>query len=366
MHFVITALKTILEHEFVKNLGLSKLKFWMDGAGHFKNSHLAKFLSDVEREYNISTEWNHYTEYHGKSLCDSRFSTITQWIKMELQSEHGSIESTDDLIRVIHCGQEKSNLVRQKHKQQPIKSFQISVEIPDIIKIDSYVIKNIKTFHCFKAEQGVIKCSVYSSDSAEVEQPRKIERVSVSTASRRGYQTQQFNVDSLFNGLIDKQKKQNHFHSGGALSKAPKSKRGSKNGTTRIASASQPVAEKEPLYDSIDYYSQGSAISDDEMPIDSEQCQQEISESNSNTVTIQPIEGPQTDTLVQVPTYEDIVQGPLFQHVQELVTSGQIGDLQSHLSALFNSILENINSTNSFIQTNANLGPLTRILNRVK
>jgi hypothetical protein len=365
-HFVITALKTVLEHEFVKNLGLSKITFWMDGAGHFKNGHLAKFFSDIESKYNIATDWNHFTEYHGKSLCDSRFSTITQWIKTELLSEHGSIETTDDLIRVFQKGQEESNVVRHTKKLKPIKSIQISIDIPDIIEIDSYVIKNIKTFHCFKASQGVINCSVYSSDSAEVEQPRKIESVSVSTASRRGYQTQQFDVDNLFNGLIDKQNKQNHFHSGGTLNKAPKSKRRSKNKITTISSASQPVPEKEPQYDITDFYSQGSAISDDEAPIDREQQQTEISECNSNVVATQMADSLQTNTNTQLPTDDDILQGPLFQHVQELVASGQIIDLESHLSALFTSILANFNSTNSFTPTNVNLGPLTRILSRVK
>ncbi len=33
----------------------------MDGAGHFKNGHLAKFFSDIESEYNIATDWNHFT-----------------------------------------------------------------------------------------------------------------------------------------------------------------------------------------------------------------------------------------------------------------------------------------------------------------
>ena len=199
-----------------------------------------------------------------------------------------------------------------------------------------------------------------------MEQPRKIESVSVSTASRRGYQTQQFDVDNLFNGLIDKQNKQNHFHSGGTLNKAPKSKRPSKNKITTISSASQPVPEKEPQYDITDFYSQGSAISDDEAPIDSEQQQTEISECNSNVVATQMADSLQTNTNTQLPTDDDILQGPLFQHVQELVASGQIIDLESHLSALFTSILANFNSTYSFTSTNVNLGPLTRILSRVK
>ncbi len=365
-HFVITALKTFLGHEFVKDLGLSKISFWMDGAGHFKNGHLAKFLSDIESEYHISTNWNHYTEYHGKSLCDSRFSTITQWIKTELQSENGSIETTDDLIRVIQQGQLKSNSVRQLNKQQPIKSFQINIEIPDINEIDSYVIKNIKTFHCFRAVQGVIKCSVYSTDSAEVEQPRKIECVSLSTVSRRGYQTQQFDVDNLFNGLVDKQRKQNHFHGGGCLRKAPTSKRRSKTRDTTRGSASQPVPETEALYNDIDYYSQGSAISDDEMPIDNEQSQPEISNQFSNTEPSTAVDSSQYETIIHAPSDIEIFQSPLFQQVQELVTSGQITDLNSYLSTLFTSILANVSPNLSLNNTNVSAGPLTRILSRVK
>jgi hypothetical protein len=175
-HFVITALKAVFDHDFVKNLNLNKITFWMDGVAHFKNGHIAKYLSDVELTTGMDISWNHFGEYHGKSLCDSRFSSITQFIKMELQSRFGSIETTDDLIRVISSGQEKSNnAVRLGREERPIKSIQMAIDIPDVTEIDNYVIKNIKTFYSFKSKEGVISCSVYSADSAEVVQKRKIE-----------------------------------------------------------------------------------------------------------------------------------------------------------------------------------------------
>jgi len=359
-HFVITALKAVFEHEFFKSLNLNKITFWMDGAGHFKNGHLAKFFSDIELKKEIDISWNHYTEYHGKSLCDSRFSTITQWIKIELQSQHGSIETTDDLIRVIQEGQEKSNVVRQHNKERPIKSIQITIEIPNIAEIDNYVIKNIKAFHSFKSNNGVISCRVYSADSAEVVQPRKIEQVAMSGTSRRGYQTQRFDVDTLFNGLIEKHAKQSHFHGGGSLNKAPKSKRRSKNNNSTTLSASQPVPETDQEYETFDYFSQGSAISDDVDDIDNVPMPVEISESSLQMPSYETVELPQVEDTI----YTDVLGSPLFQHVQQLVTSGQISDLDSYLTSLFNSITENL-TTQSLSATNVNLGPLTRILSRV-
>ena len=96
-------------------------------------------------------------------------------------------------------------------------TFQLNIEIPVIHSIDSYVLQDIKTFHSFKSTQGEISCYVKSNSTSSIKQVCKIEQISMSTNIRKGYQTKQFNVDNLYNGLGDKQAKQSHFQANGAL-----------------------------------------------------------------------------------------------------------------------------------------------------
>jgi hypothetical protein len=357
-HFVITGLKSVLEHEFIVNLNLKKLTVWMDGAGHFKNSQLAKYFSDVELETQLALRWNYFTEYHGKALCDARFANITRFVNQELQSKNGSIETTDDIIRVIQKGQEDSNQLRVARKKLPIKSVQMSIEIPVIDSIDSYVIKNIKTFHSFTSENGIISSSVNSNDPASTVHPRKLEQIAMTGAIRRGYQTQVFNVDTLFSGLHDKQAKQIHFRNGGSLKKAPKSKRKSK---TINDTLSQPISNSNIEYDPFDFYSQGSAVSDDEMPRESAHEEEEISPQISLA-----------EPSSTIPIIEEVVNSselttlpPVVQQIYTMVNSGQISDLRSYLSTYFGSACSILPSNASNTAINIELGPLTRVLNRV-
>jgi len=361
-HFVITALKSVFEHEFIQSLNLNKITFWMDGAGHFKNGQLAKYFSDIELEKNIKLKWNYFTEYHGKSLCDGRFGNINRFIAEELQSKRGSIESTEDLIRVIQHGQDNSNSVRARKKQQPIKSIQLAIDVPVIDKIDSYVIKNIKTFHSFSSTAGEISCFVNTSDTTSTVQPRKIEQVAVSGAVRRGYQTQVFNVDTLFNGLQDKQTKRTHFRDGGAINKAPKSKRKSKaNNNNDTSALSQPAPDFNVEYDTFDFYSQGSVISEDDIEQESPQQNSEISppiSADPTSIAPQVVDEVNMDII-------SFMQTPLYQHIQEMLNSGQINDLNTYFSSFTPFIESEVPSSTSNNIPSVNLGPLTQILSRV-
>jgi len=189
--------------------------------------------------------------------------------------------------------------------------------------------------------------------------------VQVSPVSRKGYQTQPFDVDNLFSGLIDKQTKQSHFDNGGALNKAPKSTRRPKNKNISSISASQPAPESERIHDGSDYYSQGSAISDDKEQSKDEQTPNEISRPDPIIIDIQKTNDAQYETCIDNSAIIEGLSSPLFQHVQELLTSGQITDLNSYLSELFTSIMDNSNTNISNSSTNVNLGPLERILNWV-
>jgi hypothetical protein len=360
-HFVITSLKSVFEHEFIQNLNLSKITFWMDGAGHFKNGQLAKYFSDVELEKNIKLKWNYFTEYHGKSLCDGRFGNISRFIAEELKSKRGSIESTEDLIQVIQRGQDNSNNVRARKKQQPIKSIQLTIDVPVIDKIDSYVIKNIKTFHSFSSSAGEISCYVNSSDTISTVQPRKIEQVTLNGIVRRGYQTQVFNVDTLFNGVKDKQVKQTHFRDGGALNKAPKSKRKSKANNNNASALSQPAPDFNAEYDIFNFYSQGSAISDDDIERHSPRLNSETSPpilANPTSIAPQIVDEVNMELV-------SFMQTPLYQQLQEMLNSGQISDVNSYFSSFTPFIESAVSSNTSENICPVNLGPLTQILNRV-
>jgi len=182
----------------------------------------------------------------------------------------------------------------------------------------------------------------------------------MSTNVRKGYQTKQFTVDNLYNGLGDKQAKRSHFRANGVLNKAPKSKRKSKNNNNE--SASQLAVQSEVEYDHFDYYSQGSAISDDENDA--------IIGSDPNPSSGQPEHS--SSTSFAQPVYKIITSSPesdsllpILHQLSEMLASGQISDLNSFISDLYGETGSRQNSTNIITNFNSPDGPITQILSHV-
>ena len=53
----------------------------MNNGSHFKTYEVANFLFNVSTQYTFNLEWNFFVEGHGKSICDTHFSKISEALK---------------------------------------------------------------------------------------------------------------------------------------------------------------------------------------------------------------------------------------------------------------------------------------------
>ena len=81
---------------------------------HFKTYewlYCFKEISDKFQEKNIQVDSNFFTEYHGKSLCDSHFSLISRYYKSKTTHKQftKAIHTTKDYIELLQHAILKTN-----------------------------------------------------------------------------------------------------------------------------------------------------------------------------------------------------------------------------------------------------------------
>ena len=83
-------------------LNISKVYFWMDnGPVHFRTYEFQHFLWSLHttKLFHFECEWNYFIEGHGKSICDTHFSKVSQALKS--QSKETEIKGSEDAINAI-------------------------------------------------------------------------------------------------------------------------------------------------------------------------------------------------------------------------------------------------------------------------
>lgn len=100
--FVAHSLREVLTSSQFLDLKMKKATLWMDNAKHFKNQELAFAFVQISKELELDMDWNFFGEYHGKNICDARFSTISRSLEryVEIFPEF-IIKDEDDIIRAI-------------------------------------------------------------------------------------------------------------------------------------------------------------------------------------------------------------------------------------------------------------------------
>eukprot|EP01129_Flabellula_baltica_P011711 TRINITY_DN517_c0_g1_i5.p1 TRINITY_DN517_c0_g1~~TRINITY_DN517_c0_g1_i5.p1 ORF type:complete len:452 (-),score=42.56 TRINITY_DN517_c0_g1_i5:756-2111(-) len=129
--FSIEALKHIFSLPDFQRLGIRKLSIWSDNAKHFKAKELFHFYSTLVRGHTKIFDClyiNFFGEYHGKNLCDARFSKISHFLHEASKNEW--IRSLDDVVRVIETKQHLRNQVRVSEGKDPIRTHQAILDIP--------------------------------------------------------------------------------------------------------------------------------------------------------------------------------------------------------------------------------------------
>lgn len=125
----IQGLKAFFEHPLIKALQPQKVDFWSDNGSHFKNKEVYRYFSDLKQP---NVEWHHFAPKHGKSVCDTRFATLSNWFNSYKLTEAGCMRSSQDIIQVIGEFQLRSNKCRVQQNQRPIISFQEFVPVGEM------------------------------------------------------------------------------------------------------------------------------------------------------------------------------------------------------------------------------------------
>jgi len=163
--FVIKALKLVFEHEEFRARGFKKCIIWMDGARHFRNLELLRFL--VDKSSSMEFEVNYFAPYHGKSVCDARFSLISRYLQQKLMEKDGQLLSTGDVIKAIQDGQNRARA--NNPKAPPVVSYQILAGAPEEEKPatkEIYHFDGITSLYSYRIRSGNLYASRWWSPNA--------------------------------------------------------------------------------------------------------------------------------------------------------------------------------------------------------
>jgi len=174
--FASHCLMQLFQNPVFKNLNISNLSIWSDGASHFKNLEIAAFYNSVYLNFK-KFEWNFFIPYHGKNYCDSHFSVVSRIIKT-YENNEGKIDSLEKLSLVLEEKFEsiKNNYqfdyYRKKHKKkfQNAKIFVVPISIPERDNYKTQLnIKGIKQYFSFQFEGNKISARFLTSDKQKDE-----------------------------------------------------------------------------------------------------------------------------------------------------------------------------------------------------
>jgi hypothetical protein len=148
------ALTTIFQRDEWKGLNISKLFLWMDnGPAHFRTYEFFEFLFNVQPTFKFQVEWNFFVEGHGKSICDTHFSKVSQALKVYSKQQDcpvvGSASAMTAITSVFALWQQQV-ITREKHKKQTTKHQNPSFYDLLLLKLDVPALPSTVSFLDFK------------------------------------------------------------------------------------------------------------------------------------------------------------------------------------------------------------------------
>ena len=118
--WVAHALTHIFKSQTWKNMHISTATLWMDNGPHFRSHELFRFLFDCPSKFKLKINWNFFTENHGKSICDSHFSKVSNALRTYSLQQGVVLDGTDAAVEAITSmftfwQQEAEEYNRHKH-----------------------------------------------------------------------------------------------------------------------------------------------------------------------------------------------------------------------------------------------------------
>ena len=114
-----------------------KLKIWSDGCkGHFKNKNMISNIFEIFKRYQF-IEYNFFPSYHGKNLCDSRFSVISRKLLHIQNASAKKINNVSELAIYLNNKNSRNaeTVVYQRELTNPLK---VVIPIKNVTNIQKY------------------------------------------------------------------------------------------------------------------------------------------------------------------------------------------------------------------------------------
>jgi hypothetical protein len=150
-------------HELIKFRKFDTFYYWSDCGPHFRNYEVLNHtVFGIPSKFRVNTFHNFWGGKHGKSVCDSEFSVLSQWLQQITTTK--SIKTTQELLDALRereaenktLGGMTRTFVEYKRESRP--SHMKRAEFT-----------SIQTFHCFtKHDSSQIKCQVLSNSTQNV------------------------------------------------------------------------------------------------------------------------------------------------------------------------------------------------------
>ena len=182
--FVIKALNLVFDSKSWKDLKLSKIDVWMDNAPHFRSKELFCYF------YKNKISWDFFCELHGKNICDSRFSYLSNVLTTQSSKPGSSIFTISDAIAEI----KKASHITNSLKINPLEKTQseqlelIVKELPhEINKLKKF--EDLKIYFSFKPHNQSIMCYLNTGDTNGRLQKVSIETKKTKRKSKFGFET---------------------------------------------------------------------------------------------------------------------------------------------------------------------------------
>ena len=165
--FVYNAVKKLKEDLLWK---FKHIQFWMDVGPHFKSKENLYNLLNMFNNVTL----NYFCEKHGKSPCDSHFSTISKWLQEIIKYKH--ILTVDQLIEEFKRKKSKNRILWKKLNLENYswhvksrKSLRIRFQ-KEKEKIRKLICSHIKDYYLFKKlkENKVLIKVTYKSSKKKV------------------------------------------------------------------------------------------------------------------------------------------------------------------------------------------------------
>jgi len=161
--YAVNALMQVLSKMSDKGLLKKKLSLWCDNGKHFKNTGVVNFLCSLVGKMFKEISLNFFVPYHGKSICDKHFGTISMKTRV-CGKDITTIEDLEEQMRGVTNTtvlRLKLDLVELEQQEQTVERIPAETSVIKIAKqrlSKGNISVNIFKYECSKKGYELKDC----------------------------------------------------------------------------------------------------------------------------------------------------------------------------------------------------------------